>query len=130
MHVDLQQALLKERVLFIDKIDQITAWSTKRCLEICGLETKTFEGFHELQTAREFKETSVESELLINLHECIEAGKVVEFRLNLGATQLEIVKNERLVAEKPKEKALVRIQGVKDEWDATKLGKQVDGFFS
>ena len=54
---------------------------------------------------------------------------MVEFRLNLGPTQLQIVQNERLVAEQPPEKKLVRVKDVKNEWDDGKLRGQVEGFF-
>lgn len=68
-------------------------------------------------------------QLLSLLHDCIEGGRVVEFRLNLGPTQLQIVQNERLVAEQPPEKKLVRVKDVKNEWDDGKLRGQVEGFF-
>lgn len=63
LHVDLCQALLKERVLFLDKIEQICSWADNRCQELCRVEAGTFQELKESQLAREFKETAVETEV-------------------------------------------------------------------
>jgi len=82
-----------------------------------------------MQKAREFKEGSVESEMLRLLHTLIEEAKPVEFKMLLDNIQLQIVKDDRMFPEKAPPEVLPKVQGVTPEWNSKELEKKVDGFF-
>ncbi|CAD7950255.1 unnamed protein product [Amoebophrya sp. A25] len=127
--VDLAQALLSERVLFLSRVTQVQQWSSRRCKEISALEAELHQGFRDQLTAREFKEGEVEVVLLQKLHKAVEAHKPIEYRLIADTTQITEVQNERVLPEPEKVVVPKKVSGVRAEWDAEQLAEEVDAFF-